>query len=63
MSTGKEFFKISLKKARTLIDNICYDINSANSVYTGEASDDLLSLSIENELIPATRQEIDIDEE
>lgn len=61
--SGKEFFRVTLKKARSLIDDICYDINSRNQHLMDTVVADDLSFALENEWVPVTRQELDIDED
>lgn len=63
VDTGKEFFRVNLKKARSLIDNVCYDINFKERLINNELSEEDLSLIIDSELIPASRLDLDIDEE
>jgi hypothetical protein len=63
VGTGKEFFRVNLKKARSLINDICYDINSRNRLLNNEVSWDELSVWLDQEIVPASDRDLDINEE
>lgn len=59
----KEFFRVNLKKARTFVDNICYDINLQNKRLIEGINEEDLSIEVEFEMVPASLQELNIDED
>lgn len=63
VNTGKEFFRINLKKARSIIDDICYDINLKHRLIDNGVAEDELSWLIDHEEVPYSDDELDLYEE